>query len=199
MTEKRSQNWLVCLGRGQSEDIIYSTDARNFYNNLSDPFEGQPFVPKICGGFFLMRPTEPTIHLLEDLSKTMNIDSSANDQWTIDRLLNSRYNSTNNIFIDDPTRTWLVEPLPSGVERRNTSVRTNSSIKLRLLDQAAYISGHIYGSSNDRYWQEIQKFEKWNPFFQRIMVHANTWDEDKVQMIKRNRLWLLGPDDVCIL
>ncbi|CAF1464829.1 unnamed protein product [Adineta steineri] len=185
--------------RGQSEDIIYSTDARNFYNALKDPYEGGPFIPMICGGFFLMRPTEPTIHLLEDLSKTIDIDLNANDQWTTHKLLNSRYNSTSNTFIHDPTRTWLVEPFPTGLERRNKSVRTNSSIKLRLLEQGAYINGHIYGSLHNQYWQEIQKIEKSNPFFQRIMIHANTWAEDKLQLMKRNHLWFLGSDDVCIL
>jgi hypothetical protein len=65
------------------EDIIYSTDARNFYNQLEDPFEGQPFIPKICGGFFLMRSSPPTIRLLEDLNKAIYFDPNANDQWTI--------------------------------------------------------------------------------------------------------------------
>lgn len=185
--------------RGQLEDVIYSTDARNFYSELKDPFEGQPFVPKICGGFFLMRPTEPTIRLVEDLNKTIHVDPDANDQWTMDKLLSSRYNPTNNTFIHDPTRTWLVEPFPSGLQRRNTSVRTNSSLKLRLLEQAAYINGHIYGSLHDQYWNEILKNEKRNPFFQRIMIHANTWVEDKLELMKRNHLWLLGSDDVCIL
>lgn len=185
--------------RGQPEDAIYSTDARNFYSRLNDPFEDQPFVPKICGGFFLLRPTEPTIRLLEDLNKTIYVDSEANDQWTTDKLLNSRYNSTNNTFIHDPTRTWLVEPLPSGLKQRNTSVRTNSSLKLRLLDQAAYINGHIYGSLHEQYWNETFENEKRNPFFQRIMVHVNTWTENKLKLMKRNGLWLLGPDDVCLL
>lgn len=185
--------------RGQPEDAIYSTDARNFYNILNDPFEGQPFVPKICGGFFFLRPTEPTIRLLEDLNKTIYTDPEANDQWTTDKLLNSCYNPTNNTFTDDPTRTWLVEPLPFGLKQRNTSVRTNRSLKLRLLDQAAYVNGHIYGSLHNQYWNETSVRQKQNPFFQRIMVHANTWVKDKMKLIKRNGLWLLGLDDICIL
>lgn len=185
--------------RGQPEDAIYSTDARNFYSRLSDPFEGQPFVPKICGGFFLLRPTDPTIRLLEDLNKAMHVDLLSNDQYTTDRLLNSRYNLTGNTFVNDPTRTWLVEPLPSGLQRRNMSVRTNSSLKVRLLDQAAYINGHIYSSLHDQYWNETFQNEKRNPFFQRIMIHLNTWVEDKLKLMERNGLWLLGSDGACIL
>ena len=187
------------IDRGEPEDAIYSTDARNFYNQLDDPFEGQPFVPKICGGFFLLRPTEPTLGLLEDLNKTTYIDSKANDQWTTDKLLNSRYNPTKNTFTNDPSRTWLVEPFPSGLKRKKASVRTNSSLKLRLLDQAAYINGHIYGSLHNQYWHETFQNEQRNPFFQRIMVHVNTWVEDKLKLMQRNGLWLLGSNDVCIL
>ena len=185
--------------RGEPEDVIYSTDARNFYSELQDPFEGQPFTPKICGGFFLMRSTEPTTRLLKDLSAATRADLNANDQWTIDRLLNSHYNQTNNAFVTSSNRTWLVEPFPSGLMRRNTSVRTKTSLKLRLLEQAAYINGHIYGSLHDQYWNQVLKTEKRNWFFQRIMVHANTWVENKLELMKRNSLWLLGPDDVCIL
>jgi len=185
--------------RGQSEDLIYSTDARNFYDRLNDPFEKHPFIPPICGGFFLMRPTKPTIRLLEDLNKTIARDSDANDQWTMNKLLNSRYEPINNTFIFDPTRTWLVEPLPSGLMRKNTSKRTTSSIKLRLLEQAAYINGHIYGSLHDLYWNKVLESEKKNPLFKRIMIHVNTWVEDKLQLMKRNYLWFLGPNDTCLL
>ncbi|UJR24273.1 hypothetical protein I4U23_027240 [Adineta vaga] len=185
--------------RHEIEDLIYSTDARNFYNQLKDPFEGKPFVPPICGGFFLMRPTKPTIDLLKDLNKIMIIDSKANDQWTMDLLLNNRYDSLNNKFLYDSSRTWLVEPFPLGLKRKNTSIKTNNSIKLRLLDQRSYINGHIFGSLNNQYWNEIIQLQKINPFFRRFIIHFNSWVENKLELMKKNYLWLVGENKTCIL
>jgi hypothetical protein len=130
--------------RGEPEDVIYSTDARNFYSELKDPFERQPFIPKICGGFFLMRPTKPAIQLLQDLSTTMRVDPGANDQWTMDTLLNSQYNPTSNTFIHNPNRTWLVQTFSIWIdakeyERANKQFTKTASTRTGSLYQWTHL------------------------------------------------------------
>ncbi|KAJ3192497.1 hypothetical protein HK101_006387 [Irineochytrium annulatum] len=83
-------------------DLIYSTDARSLYHLLRDPFEGEPRVPKICGGFFWARANSRSAALFSLLRSRR-----LNDQRGIVQLLNG-----------DELEAVLVDPLPAGMRRR---------------------------------------------------------------------------------
>ncbi|KAJ3159507.1 hypothetical protein HK101_001048 [Irineochytrium annulatum] len=122
-------------------DIIYSTDARGPYHTLSDPWEGQARIPKICGGFFFARANERTARLYTKLR-----DLNWNDQWGVDGLLNG-----------DMFEAVMVDPLPAGIKERKPFVRGKTEAELRAEEekQKAEEEQKKVGSRK-RWWKRVE-------------------------------------------
>ncbi|KAJ3120433.1 hypothetical protein HK100_012797 [Physocladia obscura] len=127
-------------------DMIYSTDTRDFFHNLNDPYERSPWIPKICGGFFFARSNPRTITTWE----YMHIHN-LNDQWGMDQLLNGHIATIRNSDDREPSSlaaqrrkfdAVLVDPLPAGLTSRKRDIRkfidAQAAIRVRVLSQAAY-------------------------------------------------------------
>ncbi|KAJ3026158.1 UNVERIFIED_CONTAM: hypothetical protein HDU68_006114 [Siphonaria sp. JEL0065] len=131
-------------------DVVYSTDSRDFFHNLYDPYEGNPRIPPICGGFFFIRANGRT-HAMWKYIRMQNL----NDQWGMDQLLNNQIASKRNsntpltVSQKEGRRRFdavLVDPLPAGIEGRRDKrspesvVNGKEVIRVRILSQAAYRS-----------------------------------------------------------
>ncbi|KAI8852450.1 hypothetical protein BC829DRAFT_384442 [Chytridium lagenaria] len=148
-------------------DIVYSTDARKPYHLLQDPYEGQPHIPKICGGFFFCSAL---------------LESGGNDQWGLDDILNYHIPSV------------MIDPLPAGIKLRKPLNQTNvdsnfDPIRVRILSQLAYANAMPQwappgqrGEGWEKYTNELkERGEK------EVMFHPNYWkDADKPD----NRIWV---------
>ncbi|KAI8838665.1 hypothetical protein BC829DRAFT_37407 [Chytridium lagenaria] len=135
-------------------DIIYSTDARKPYHLLNDPYEGEPHIPKICGGFFFVRSNPRTSRLYSTLLK-----SGGNDQWGLDNILNHEASSI------------MIDPLPAGIKSRKPLNKTNidsnwDPIRVRILSQLAYANAMpqwapgLRGEGWEKYTDELKREEK---------------------------------------
>ena len=147
-------------------DLVYSTDAVGWYYNLYFPFEDfSAVVPRVCGGLFFARPTINTVRIYTDLYTRMLIDKSANDQWTMDQLLN------------DGREVILVGPLDKGMCRRMPPCRiAQDTLKIRMLQQFLFPNGRLVNSKDF-----VQSSS--------VSVHMNMWNINKTQWFVDHGLW----------
>ncbi|KAI9344386.1 hypothetical protein BDR26DRAFT_932855 [Obelidium mucronatum] len=166
-------------------DVVYSTDSRDFFHNLYDPYEGNPRIPPICGGFFYIRANDRT-HAMWSYIRLQNL----NDQWGMDQLLNNKIASTRNsntpltAYQKENQRKFdavLVDPLPAGIKERkdprrgDTIVNGTDIIRVRILSQAAYRSalphyadGGEVGKDNQVFLDELAVRGE-----REVMLHPN--------------------------
>jgi len=164
------------------EDFIYSTDARDFYDNLNDPFEGLSSIPRICGGFFLAKSNKRTFKIFEDMMDVFSLNPLANDQTAMDNLLNSR----DSVLIDPP---FYV------LKNKNLDEDT---VKVRILDQLDFVNGAIFLDHSVEYWERIFKRKHDNPQWKgRVFVHGNWWKSDKFKEFMQLGMWYLKEDGTC--
>lgn len=188
-----------------TSDLVISTDARNWYELLNDPYESETFVPKICGGLFLARSSPNTIKLYQSLKFYIKW-LAGNDQWTLDRILNSGSFDIN-----------LMEPLPRGIIPRETTFSKSSRIlNIRLLDQWKFVNGilvaenfifnrlspiakdylQMLDSANGKDFKVM--FDKYRG--KPVAFHANFPERfNKIEKLKEIGLWLLDEKNVCHL
>ncbi|KAI3650178.1 hypothetical protein MP228_004916 [Amoeboaphelidium protococcarum] len=109
------------LGSITDVDLVYSTDARDFYSNLEDPLEGGNSVSKICGGLFFARPTPNSIRFFEIMLEYIQSNTwwqywrniNLNDQTAVDIMLNYEVSDTKLPGI----KAVMVGPLPKCLPR----------------------------------------------------------------------------------
>ncbi|KAJ3202347.1 hypothetical protein HDU82_007424 [Entophlyctis luteolus] len=152
---------------------VYSTDTRDFFHNLNDPFERSPRIPKICGGFFFIRANNRTRTLWEYM-RAQNL----NDQWGMDQVLNGYIGTARNTDealprqLKEQQRVFdavLVDPLPAGILKRKDArpkdalVDAQQTLRIRILSQAAYRAalphysdGGVVGDDYDVFVAELK-------------------------------------------
>ncbi|KAI3644218.1 hypothetical protein MP228_010382 [Amoeboaphelidium protococcarum] len=143
-------------------DMVYSSDARRFYWQQVDPFEGEQTVPKICGGLFLYRSTPNTIAFLQALRYDVEV-KGGNDQWSVDNILNwrvskvllvgklprclPRWNGMPPEYCDKETMyAFNYHVWPLWVQKfayQNHTINFKEVLKVRVLDQMQFANGAI--------------------------------------------------------
>ncbi|KAJ3106938.1 hypothetical protein HDU97_005219 [Phlyctochytrium planicorne] len=177
-------------------DLIYSTDARKPYHYLDDPYEGQPRVPHICGGFFFARSNPRTIRVFRTIR-----DVKMNDQWGMDYLLNQ-------------VPLVLVDPLPAGIKFRKQHTNLDSlstqynepwrklftwrnPLRVRILSQAAYANSMSswakVGTRGPDYEKLVKELHERGE--KPVSYHPNYWIQpkrnDDLWVFTDNKTWIL--------
>lgn len=182
-------------------DIVYSTDAREFYQDhdaFRDVWRRGPFVPPICNGIFWMKSTPATISLWKDMLAIFEAPwykaffrpkGFQDDQRGMDVLLNHG-------------RAQVVAPFPEGIHEDQVPTAAISSsdavLKVRLLDQTSIANGQLLMNRQSRYAENLAKLRQSGG--NRIAAHFN-WDTTVVSKedgAKELGLVLLDENGRCV-
>ncbi|TPX32705.1 hypothetical protein SmJEL517_g04262 [Synchytrium microbalum] len=167
-------------------DLVYSTDARKQFDDLDDPYEGEPRVPKLCGGFFYARVNGRTKLVFKSL-----LAMKMNDQWGMVDLLNNYFDSV------------LVNPLPLGIKSRKDRPQnaraTNiarDAVRVLILSQVAYMNALSHQTSPselpEHFHSRMMDLEERGE--SRVLYHPNWWSRNKTRIFEDHRLWTLALD-----
>ena len=192
-------------------DLIFSSDSYEFYGSAagassegsgdSDPFQDirakGDKIPPVCMGFFYMRSGANTIRLCESfrdvLTGAPGFDyhrekaGFVDDQSGMDVLLNDG-------------RAQLVDPLPRGIADAMLEGRYSgrTELKVRLLDQSWYASGHLFRHRNDEYQRGLEELQANGK--SRLGIHFN-WDTGEITKVdgaKQMGIWQLTEEGQCM-
>lgn len=152
-------------------DLVYSTDAREFYqvhDAFQDGFRRGPYIPPVCNGIFWMKSNPATMAIW---SRMLEVFKSS---WTMARL---RFNDDQrgmDVILNDG-RAQLVEPFPGGIKEAPESPQSHPdlSLSVRLLDQTQVVSGHLLLNRQHEYEEFLADLR--NSGKARIAAHFN-WD-----------------------
>ena len=210
-------------------DIVYSVDPRKFYQDLSDPWEDQHRVPKICGGLFFVRSNERTINLFRLLQEA--IKQGYNDQTGVDLILNDPARLSKVSIVGKlprclgrersgptfcPERNFIRQPLDlkAYLEKLELSV-DNDTLRVGLLDPWQFTNAAPMGTPAGKKYKTLVQCPNSEALTQSsndprttssifppqipIAFHANSWSLDKVWMLKEMGLWFLNANEQCSL
>lgn len=188
------------LLRDESVEAVFSTDAREFYqdhNAFKDVWRRGDKIPPVCAGIFWMKASKKTIRMYQDMLEIFNgglrtlllrIVSFQDDQRGLDYLLNDG-------------RAIMAEPLPDGITSDMVTGRyrdaTAEMLRVRLLDQTAVVNGHLIRNRPESYSEQLKTLRDKGK--DRIVVHLN-WDPrqfTKEAGSKEMGLWLLDEEGKC--
>ncbi|KXT00880.1 hypothetical protein AC578_976 [Pseudocercospora eumusae] len=170
---------LIIPGLGREDiDIVYSTDAREFYqvhNAFEDERRRGPYVPPICNGIFWMRSSNRTIALWSEILSTfqsplfgtfLGRQGFQDDQRGMDVLLNDG-------------RAQISEPYPDGItsDMIPESGRVQPYLNVQLLDQTMVANGQLLMNRRDSYVEYLDKLKQQGK--NRISAHFN-WNTKEV-------------------
>ena len=181
-------------------DAVFSSDSREFFNTARrNPFRdiwrrGHRFPP-VCNGIFYMKSNEHTIKLWRDILDVFE----AGPRLAIYRLISFKDDQRGMDCLLNDGRARLVEPLPGGItedmlEGRYTS---DADLNVRLLDQAAVVSGHLLKNRKQQYEKNLAELKERGE--ERIALHFN-WDPKEItkeEGVKKMDLWLLKDQGRC--
>ncbi|KND04422.1 uncharacterized protein SPPG_00151 [Spizellomyces punctatus DAOM BR117] len=177
-----SDPWDI-VRKSRGADVVITTDARDFYDLLEDPYEGQPRVPRICAGLFGVRANQQTVRIYEIMAEQMKAGAS-NDQYALDWILNYSFNSV------------LVPPIPAGLGLPPDPNHDPSlpSLSVQLLSQTTYINGALYVPHRETEYERRVQMDGGR----RGAIHGNWWWTDKFSDFRNYGLWLLGESEKCL-
>ena len=112
-----------------NEDLVYSADGPNVAQNIL----GMPRVPNVCGGLFWARASVNSIGVFRALHCIIKHDPAANDQWTMDEILNT------------PAYYSRVQVVQDG-----QAAAEPSTLRIRILDQAQFARA----GTASRFWEQ---------------------------------------------
>lgn len=179
--------------------VVYTTDAREFYedhNAFDDDFRRGSLMPPVCNGMFWMKATKDTVAIWTEMLRIFEapwwrmglfrLMYFQDDQRGVDVLLNDG-------------RAELVGPFPTGITADMVPNPNSPSapLKVRLVDQAAAVSGHLMLQKPDSYSRYLADLRKTGN--ERIMAHMN-WDTaliSKLDGAKKFGLYFLDNDGKC--
>ncbi|KAK8200999.1 hypothetical protein M8818_006319 [Zalaria obscura] len=184
--------------RDESVDAVFSTDAREFYQDhdaFRDAWRRGDRIPPVCAGVFWMKASAKTVRLYQDMLAVFNgglrtlalrLLFFQDDQRGLDVLLNDG-------------RTRLVEPLPRGItaDMLKGRYRDHAEMRVRLLDQTEVVNGHLLKNRPRRYQESLANLRSEGE--DRIAVHLN-WnprDVTKEDGSKEMGFWLLDDGGDC--
>lgn len=191
--------------RDPSVDVVIGSDGRDFFGPAHNPFGDQDSkgnaVPPVCAGSFWMKSNEHTVALWEVMKLVFQDDLSvqylrdagvSDDQHGLDVLLNEG-------------RARLVEPFPEGItadmvagnDDDDKDSYSDAKLRVRMLDQALFASGHQYLEIHEDYQRALALLEERGR--RKLAIHFN-WNggpTTKVDGAKKMGLWYLDDDGKC--
>jgi hypothetical protein len=186
--------------RYQSADVVFSTDAREFYqkhNAFRDEWRRGDIIPPVCNGIFWMQSSPKTIALWRQMLAILHggwrtwwyrsMTQFSDDQRGMDVLLNDG-------------RAQLVGPYPDGIDAKmvpKSRRPANETVNVRLLDQTLVVNGQLLRNRNGEYQQHLAHFRELGQ--ERIAAHFN-WDTaaaTKVEGAQSHGLYFLDPEGKC--
>ena len=176
-----------------SVDVVYSTDAREFYQEhdaFLDERRRGPYVPPVCNGIFWMRSSARTIALWSEMLEVFGRGwwwrprGFLDDQRGMDVLLNDG-------------RGQVVAPYPGGIEGRSVPMSPGAKdelgVKVQLLDQTQVVNGHLLMNRNKAYEENVVKLRERGR--DRIAAHFNWWTEKLTKEEGAKQLWMYLLDE----
>jgi hypothetical protein len=182
-------------------DIVYSTDAREFYtpahSAFEDPRRRGPYVPPICNGIFWMRSNARTVALWSEMWDVFNTPwwrapfvrrrGFLDDQRGMDVLLNDG-------------RAQLVGPFPDGIREEmvpKAPGRGYPPLKVRILDQTQVVNGHLLLNRRKEYEERLGRLRERGE--ERIAAHFNWWtvETSKEEGVRELGLYFVDEEGRC--
>ncbi|CEJ90329.1 hypothetical protein VHEMI06120 [[Torrubiella] hemipterigena] len=183
-----------------SVDIIYSTDAREFYtdkNAFRDNLRRGGYMPPICNGMFWMKARKETVSIWTDMLAAFEASWwrlglyrliwFQDDQRGVDVLLNDG-------------RAKVVAPFPTGITGDMViNANDEKALKVRLLDQAQAVNGHLLLLREKSYEANLARLRKQGK--DRLLAHMNwsTVTIGKVDGAKKKNIYYLDDQGKCTL
>ncbi|KAJ2981366.1 hypothetical protein NQ176_g2067 [Zarea fungicola] len=185
----------------ESVDMVYSTDAREFYTEhdaFRDKGRRGSLIPPICNGMFWMKSNKETVSIWSEMLAVFEAPWwkmgfyrymwFQDDQRGVDVLLNDG-------------RAKLVAPFPRGITQDMVPNRDDHTTRLnvRLLDQTQVANGQLFMNREDSYRENLVRI--WSEGEQRIAVHMNwgTHSLSKLDGAKKKHIYYLDDEGSCML
>ena len=182
-----------------SIDMVYSTDAREFYTE-HDAFEDNgrrgSLIPPICNGMFWMKSSEETVSIWSEMLAVFEAPWwktglyryfwFQDDQRGVDMLLNDG-------------RAKLVAPFPRGITQDMipNSHDNKTRLSVRLLDQTQVVNGQLFMFRETSYHENLVQMRAEGE--DRISVHMN-WNThviSKTDGAKKKYIYYLDDNGNC--
>jgi len=154
-------------------DIVYSTDARNFYQ-AKDAFRDWnrrgPYIPPVCNGVFWMRSSSKTIKIWSEMMAVFEASWWQKPLWTYLWFQDDQRGM--DVLLNDG-RARLVEPFPGGITSDMVQGRFKNSADLNvvLLDQTQVVNGQLLKTQQIRYNSNLAELRRVGK--DRIAAHFN--------------------------
>ncbi|KZZ88356.1 hypothetical protein AAL_08119 [Moelleriella libera RCEF 2490] len=182
---------LLVPNKNEKVDIVYSTDARDFYtehNAFDDARRRGDLFPPICNGLFWMRSSKDNIglwsHMLDVFESTDPETQNFRDNVFMDDQRGM------DVMLNDKGRAKIVEPYPEGITQDMLPAENNNAtLNVRLLDQTEVANGQLVMFHEKKYLKKLAKLRATGK--ERIAVHMN-WDTGAVTKedgAKQKNIW----------
>ncbi|GAB7341112.1 hypothetical protein MBLNU457_7421t1 [Dothideomycetes sp. NU457] len=183
-------------------DVVYSTDARNFYqtkNAFRDFNRRGPYIPPVCNGVFWMKSSPRTISIWTEMQAVFEARWWQKPIWT--HFLFQDDQRGMDVILNDG-RARLVEPFPGGItsEMVKGRYKDTADLNVRLLDQTQVINGQLLKTQQFRYKTNLAELRSMGK--DRIAAHFNWSTKDKGPKdagAKELGMFYLDDQGACIL
>lgn len=150
--------WVLPMAEDHT-DLVYSVDGGA---DVVQRMAGMPRVPNVCGGLFWARASVNSRAVFRALHCTIKHDPAANDQWTMDEILN--------------TPAYLAQV--HVVRRGEASSAASGVLNIRLLDEVQFARAGMAS----QFWKQPAP----------VAFHPNSWGGDKAADLRGMGLWFLS-------
>lgn len=195
------QSPLAIVPQGADRDtisIVYTTDAREFYTEhdaFADDYRRGSLMPPVCNGMFWMKSTRDTISIWQEMLLIFEAP------WWRMGLFRSWYFQDDQRGVDvllNDGRAELVAPFPEGITADMVpNAGGQARLKVRLVDQAMAINGHLLLDRRETYDRSLAKLRETGR--DRLMAHMN-WNTEfttKLDGAKKTGLYFLNEHGKC--
>jgi len=154
-------------------DVVYSTDARDFYqakNAFRDFNRRGPYIPPVCNGVFWMKSSPRTISIWTEMMAVFEASWWQKPIWT--HFLFQDDQRGMDVILNDG-RARLVEPFPGGItsEMVQGRYKDTADLNVRLLDQTQVVNGQLLKFQQRRYHTNLAELRSMGKA--RIAAHFN--------------------------
>lgn len=169
----------IVPSRDSGVDVVYSTDARNFYqikNAFRDFNRRGPYIPPVCNGVFWMKSSPRTISIWTEMQAVFEASWWEKPIWT--HFLFQDDQRGMDVILNDG-RARLVEPFPGGItpDMVEGRYKETADLNVRLLDQTQVVNGQLLKTQQPRYQANLAELRSMGK--DRIAAHFNWSTKDK--------------------
>eukprot|EP00884_Botryococcus_braunii_P019355 jgi/Botrbrau1/6102/Bobra.177_1s0039.1 len=163
-------------------DLVLSTDLRKFRKGeIYEDGHWKEF--EVCAGLFWVRNSAKTKEFFDKIFKYINEmgDDHRHDQGAINVVL-------------EQARPWLIVEPPL-LPWKPHDESPDGHLRVRVLDQTKFISGHVYRYYRQEYERNLQSNHLTGKT--QHAIHINQWDLDKIGWLKQIGIWFATDDGFC--